>query len=323
MALDLSKFGLRQDNLPDTFGGFVPGRVVIIDGDAACYKVTQKCAKLKTAQQRLTTAIYEIMFLTKADRARVHLTPKGCFKNGRHLLLGAKPYQANRIGTPKPPQLEMLRSTATSLFSNHDKVEVFAHFDIEADDAVMMDAYAEPNAIVWSEDKDLNIVPCAKYDIGTGIIDRLDAGDRFGWIKLKTDLSTPKIIGHGTKFFWAQMLCGDTADNVKGILTLDGKTCGAVSAYEATEWVTSEPHMANLVINQYREIGQNPLPEAEALWLLRCRGDSAIGYIWSLELTERNKAFILDCYNRPYKLTQEEYNERQRIECEGSGGEED
>lgn len=323
MALDLSKFGLRQDNLPDTFSGYVPGRVVIIDGDAACYKVCQKCAKLKTAQQRFTTAIYEVMFLTKAERARVHLTPKGCFKNGRHLLLGAKPYQANRIGTPKPPQLEMLRSTAPSLFSNHDKVEVFAHFDIEADDAVMMDAYAEPNAIVWSEDKDLNIVPCAKYDIGTGIVDRLDAGDRFGWIKLSREGSSPKIVGHGTKFFWAQMLYGDTADNVRGLESLDGKPCGAVAAYRETEHIVSEPHMANFVINQYREIDQNPLPEAEALWLLRCRGDSAIGYIWSLELTERNKAFILDCYNRPYKLTQEEYNERQQIECEDSSSAED
>lgn len=323
MGLDLSRFGLRQDDLPDTFGGFVPDRVVIIDGDAACYKVTQKCAKLKTAQQRFTTAIYEIMFLTKAARARVHLTPKGCYKNGRHLLVGTKPYQGNRVGVPKPPLLEMLRGSAPALFNGHDKVEVFAHYDIEADDAVMIDAYSEPNAIVWSEDKDLNIVPCAKYDIGSGIIDRLEPGDRFGWIKLKTDLSTPKVIGHGTKFFWAQMLYGDTADNVRGLESMDGKACGAVSAFEATEWITSEAHMANFVINRYREINQNPLPEAEALWLLRCRGDSAIGYIWSLELTERNRAFILDCYNRPYKLTQEEYNERQRIECEYSSSEED
>lgn len=323
MALDLSRFGLRQGDLPDTFSGFVPGRVAIIDGDAACYRVTQKCAKLKTAQQRFTTAIYEVMFLLKADRARVHLTPKGCFKNGRHLLLGAKPYQANRIGTPKPPLLEMLRGSAPALFEGHEKVEVFAHYDIEADDAVMIDAYSEPNAIVWSEDKDLNIVPCAKYDIGTGIIDRLGPGDRFGWIKLKTDLSTPKVIGHGTKFFWAQMLYGDTADNVKGILTLDGKNCGAVSAYEATEWITSEAHMANFVINRYREIDQNPLPEAEALWLLRCRGDSAAGYIWSLELTDQNKAFIIDCFNRPYKLTQEEYDDRARAECEDGSGPED
>lgn len=323
MALDLTKLGLKRDALPDTFGGYVPGRVVIIDGDAACYKVTQKCAKLKTAQQRFTTAIYEIMFLTKADRARVHLTPKGCFKNGRHLLLGAKPYQANRVGTPKPPLLEMLRATAPGLFEGHEKVEVMGHYDIEADDAVMIDAYAEPNAIVWSEDKDLNIVPCAKYDIDTGIVDRLQPGDRFGWIKLKTDLSTPKVIGHGTKFFWAQMLYGDTADNVRGIESMDGKLCGAVSAYEATEWITSEPHMANFVINRYREIDQNPLPEAEALWLLRCRGDSAASYIWSLELTDNNRAFILDCFNRPYKMTQEEYNERTRASCESDGGAED
>lgn len=306
----LAKFGVSQDAFQDDFAGCVLGRTLIMDGDAACYKASATAAKLETAQRRFTTLIYEAMFLTKAESARVHLTPKGCFKNGRHLLLGVKPYQGNRKSKAKPALLEPLRSTAPTLFELHENVRVFAHYQVEADDAIMQDAYNVENSIVWSEDKDLNIVPCCKYDISTGIERRLAPGNRYGWTKAKyTDGGNLKADGHGTKFFWLQMLMGDTADNVKGIIKLDGRLCGTAAALSALDGIESEDHAANLVINAYRAIDQNPLPEAEALWLTRIDGDTAAGYIWSLNLTEANRAFILDCFNRKWKMEESEYND--------------
>ena len=309
MSAILDRFGVVPDDT-EQFAGFVVGRTLILDGDSDCYNVTMKCAKLETAQRRFKTRVYEHMFIAQAESCRVHLTPKGCAKNGRHLLLGAKPYQGQRTG-PKPAQLEPLRASAHTIFDHEDNVEVFAHYDIEADDGVMIDAYSIPNCIVKSEDKDLNIVPCARICNTTGKILTLPKGDRFGWLGTRyTEAGKAKPDGHGTKFFWLQMLMGDTADNVKGILRFDGALCGETIAPRILNPVTCENHAANLVINGYRAINQNPLPEAEALWLLRARGDSAVGYIWSLDLTPANRAFIQDCFNRKYKMTQEEYAEK-------------
>lgn len=312
----LQHFKVAEDTLPDFMEGrVIVGRTVSIDGDALCYRVTADCKKLETAHRRFITGVYEIMFLTGAEFARVHLTPKGCQKNGRHLLLPAKPYQGNRQNKPKPPLLEPLRSTASSLFTQFDNVSVYAHYQIEADDAIMQDAYLIENLVVWSEDKDLQIVPCELYNIQTGIVSKIK--DRYGYIKLiKTDSGKDKIKGHGTKFFWTQMLMGDTADNIKGIEKYNGKLCGLVAAYKALDSVGTEADAANLVIDGYRAIDQNPIPEGECLWLSRCDGDSFAGYIWSLDLTEQNRAFILDCFNRKYKVTQEEYI----MQHEGDGG---
>lgn len=304
----LDHFKVDPEKLPDFMEGrVVIGRTVSIDGDALCYRVTAGCAKLETAHRRFITGIYEIMFLTGAEFARVHLTPKGCQKNERHLLLPVKPYQGNRTNKPKPPLLEPLRDTAASLFDPKENITVYAHYDVEADDAIMRDAYLIENLIVWSEDKDLQIVPCELYNIQTGIVSRIQ--DRFGYIKLiKTDSGKDKIKGHGTKFFWTQMLMGDTADNVKGIEKYNGKLCGLVAAYNTLVKCPSEPAAANLVLDGYRAIDQNPIPEGECLWLSRCVGDSFAGYVWSLELSDDNREFIQDCFNRKYKITQEEYD---------------
>ena len=105
------------------------------------------------------------------------------------------------------------------------------------------------------------------------------------------------------------MLMGDTADNVKGILKYNGKLCGELTALEILRNVETEDTAANLVLDAYRAINQNPVPEAEALWLLRSTDDSASGYIWSLGLSDENRAFFSDCYNRKWKMTQEEYHD--------------
>lgn len=302
----LARFGV--EDVPDTFSGCVLGRTVIIDGDDACYSCSAGAAKLSTAQKRFKTAIYEIMFLTKAEFARVHLTPKGCYKNGRHLLLGAKPYQGNRKGKPKPALLEPLRESAHTVFSDDPLVDVFPQMTLEADDACMMDAYNIQNCIMWSKDKDLNLVPCPRYCINTG--QELTIVGRFGWIGSRyTESLKEKADGHGTKFFWLQMLMGDTADNVKGINSYKGKLCGELTALSILKDVQDENTAANLVLDAYRAIKQNPIPEAEALWLLRSPDDSASAYIWSLDLSQENRDYIQYCFNQKWKMTDAEYNE--------------
>lgn len=299
-----------------------------MDYDGPLYAAAATSAKLSTAIGKAQKALYEFMFLTNCRAARAHLTSRLSTKAGRFELIGAKgAYQGNRDSTPKPPLLEPLREAMAKpgVFPDPN-VQVFLHTDKEADDGMMIDAYSVKDAVVASADKDLRIVPCAYYDMTTGKIDRIK--DRFGWASYNPTLE--KVVGHGTKFFWAQMLMGDVADHVRGLLHVQrhipdkvykrppkdpskrklGYTvkdeCGVVLTGQILDRYTSEDACANGVIDLYRDIDQNPLPEAAMLWLLRTPEDSGEGYIWSLNLTPANREFIEDCWNRPYRKEQDE-----------------
>lgn len=282
------------------------GRTLVLDGDSVCYELSAKYKTLETMQRHYETRVREYMFLAKSDSARVHLTPKGCLKNGRHLLLGAKPYQGNRTNKPKPPLLEVLRDSLVRYFEEIPDIDVFAHYDIEADDACMIDVYQIRNTCLISPDKDLQIAPTPSFCLNTYRELTLESGNRFGKLWWgETESGNAKIRGKGTAFFWWQMLAGDTADNVKGILKYNGKLCGEKTAMEILYGETIESEVANLVISGYKQINQNPLPEASALWLLRSREDTAEGYITSLNLTPANEDFILDCYEREWKRAED------------------
>ena len=315
--INLSNLGLPKD-LMHKMNVYTPegadDRVLLYDGDGACYQHSAGVARLPTAQSRLEKDILTMMFLAKCSTARVHLTPKGCLKNNRHLLLGVNGYQQNRTNAKKPVLLEMLRDSAEHYFQDHPTIKVLSHYDIEADDGLMIDVYRMNNGVLVSPDKDLLISPKEQYMTDTGKFIKLPDGERYGWIE-KKEWCTPsgkvnsKVVGKGTKFFLAQMLMGDTADGVKGILKLDGKLCGQAGALAALEHIQCEHEAVNLVLDGYRMIDQNPLGESEAMWLLRNRDDNSYKYFTENELTTENKHFLDDCYfNRKWRLTQEEYN---------------
>lgn len=293
----LKRLGV-PDSTPSLFT--VEGnRVLVMDGDAACYQVASKIKTLGTALRHFKMKILEAMFLTKCSTARVHVTPKGCLKAGRHKIIAVKPYQGNRLLSKKPPLLEALRDQVHTVSNN--EITVLKHYDVEADDAVMMDAYEYADGcVVWSEDKDLRAVPCPYYELSTGRIDKITDG--FGWIKMsETESGIKKLVGHGRKFFWAQMLMGDTADNIQGILSVNGKKCGLVHAYELLKDAKTENDAANIVVDLYRQIDQDIVAEGELLWLLRSIGDNFVHYATSdLALTKENMNFVLDCYGRPH-----------------------
>lgn len=314
--INMANFGISTATLNSNM--FKPDqaddRVLLYDGDIACYAQTAGVRTLPTAQRRFEKDILTMMFLTKCSSARVHLTPKGCLKNNRHLLLGAQGYQLNRGAAKKPEMLEPLRDSAELFFRDHPDITVFSHYDIEADDGLMIDHYSMSNGVLVSADKDLLISPKEQYMPDTGQYIKLPDGERFGWIKRK-EWNTPsgklnsKCVGKGTKFFLAQMLMGDTADNVKGILKFNNKLCGMAGTLLALEHIECEHDAVNTVLDGYREIDQNPVPEAEAMWLLRNRDDNSYKYFTSNELTTENKQFLDDCYfNRKWVLTQEEYD---------------
>lgn len=308
----LKKFNINSEFLAE--GRVMPpsakGRTLLLDGDPLCYVAVNNVVKLDTAIRRFEQDILEKMYLTGCDNVRVHLTPRGSKKNGRLLLNTVKPYQGNRVGVVKSPILEPLRSGAVGHLRHNNLITVLPQWEIEADDGLVIDSYSIPNSVLVSIDKDLSLTPYEDYVLSDGIFRKLPEGDTFGYIKMKywvTAKGNPrsKVVGKGTKFFFAQLLMGDAADNIKGIITVNGKACGAATAFKYLEDFTDESECADWVIKQYRRIHQNIIPEAEALWMLRSFDDSAYKYLTSLDVTAESRSYLTDCYSQCWRNTDE------------------
>lgn len=272
----------RLAGLPSMFERSVKGRTLILDCDFPAYQAAATVKKLSTALTRFQTLVETERFVTSADTVEVHLTPRGCSKCLRYDYPTVKPYQGNREGKVKPPLLEPLRS-AVAQHEWPDHWSVFSWYDREADDGMMMSSMRHGDSgVVLSGDKDLCITPNPYWITDEGRLDIIE--DRFGWIKGKELTSSFKVVGHGTKFFWAQMLMGDPADNVKGINRWYGSLAGPVKAMEVLGGITNEDEAANLVLRGYADIGQDFLAEAQCLWLRRSNEDCAYQYLSELDL---------------------------------------
>lgn len=258
-GVDLSKIDKTHEKpkpLP-----VVKGRVVHVDADFIAYMVSYKeDLSVSEMQSNCSTIVETIRLMTGAERADLYLTPKGSDKGKRNECAMLKEYQANRAGKEKPKYLHMIREYM------HKEIHAILCHDHEADDGMAAAQYAAISrgeshlSVIASKDKDLTMVPGLMYDWDTHVItDTKD--DPFGWIELDTSKSTKKVIGRGWKFFWAQMLMGDQADNISGLpkcwhpdyLTKKGlgKACGAVMTYNLLESIETNKEAAILVANLY------------------------------------------------------------------------
>lgn len=301
----LEHFKIPQLNtLPDISSNTIPkstsGKVLLYDGDAACYKITSKVAKIETALKHFETDIYTMMYLSNCSSAKVFLTPRGCLKRNRDSLNTVLPYQGNRDGKAKPPLLEVLRAQAVNHFKSYKDIEVIPCYDVEADDGLITAAYTLDNTCMISFDKDLRMNPFESYDADDCKSLILPKGDTFGYIERKQWLTpsgkqSSKLVGKGLKFFYAQLLMGDTADHVKGLVNYRGKSIGEAGTFKLLDPITDVHECANFVIDAYREINQNVVAEGEAMWLIRNADDSAFKYLLEQDLSPSNKQYIYDC----------------------------
>lgn len=295
--------GVDVSALPDQFQGRIAGRTLILDGDGPCYVASATVKRLDTALRHFQQAVLTQMFLTKAEFCRVHLTASSSHKAGRFNIIAAKPYQGNRTGKSKPALLEPLRQAVARRENWLPEYDVEMHHILEADDGMIQDAYRlKEDGIIWSDDKDLRMTPYPYFDKKTGTV---RDGEPFGWLQPScTDSGTVKLLGQGPLFFWAQMLMGDTADNIQGVLRYNGKLCGPSGAYAALKDVKDIHEAANIVLDGYRVIDQNPLPEGWLLWLLRWDGDNFWEYLSEINVSAQNRVFLEDCRGRCWFKTE-------------------
>lgn len=296
--------GIDTDAVPDQFKVAMQGRTLILDGDGPCYVAASTVKRTDTALRRFQQEVLKLMFMTQAEDCRIHLTSKRSDKHGRFRVKAIKPYQGNRKGKAKPPLLEPLRELVTDNSTWLDEYTVLLHTDLEADDGMMQDAYRlGENGVIASEDKDLRMTPYPYYALDRG---QVMVSQPVGFLTAShTESGNFKCLGQGPIFFWAQMLMGDQADHIQGILRLDGKQCGPVGAYGALKDFTNINDAANFVIDAYRKINQNVIAEGWLLWLTRWHGDNVLQYFNSLALSPENVAFVQDCLHRDWVMPRE------------------
>lgn len=292
MGASMQSLDALLAGLPDQFDSTVRGRVLILDADFPAYAAAATVKTLPTALRRFQTLVETERFVTGAEEVQVHLTHKRSNKCRRFDYPTAKPYQGNREGKVAPALLHPLRD-AIPLQNWPDNWSVYLWMDREADDGMMMHSLlAGARGVVQSGDKDLRITPCPFWETELGQLSVLP--DRFGagTLRLVQLTQSQKLLGRGTLFFWAQMLMGDTADNVKGIKTLGGRLCGPAATYAALQSMQDESQAAQYVLDAYAAIKQDPLAEAQCLWLRRSNEDCAYRYLMELDLTAQMRAWL-------------------------------
>lgn len=205
---------MPAQNFPET----VKGRTVQIDADFLAYQVSYEregeVTSLSDMQHNCSIAVEKFRRLAAAEFVHLHLTPGTSDKGSRYDVAIQKEYQGNRKDKPKPRYLHIMRDWMGKNFP------ATLHQFCEADDGMSSAQYkaiAEGNAklsIIASKDKDLDMVPGLHLIWDTGEIVPTDV---FGKIWEDHSKSSMKLKGLGQKFFWAQMLMGDTADNIQGL----------------------------------------------------------------------------------------------------------
>ena len=208
--------------LPDP----VQGRVVHIDADFLAYQCSAEKAdgtdqkSFDDMTHNAELAVKMLMSLAGATALHLHLTPSASDKGKRYELAIQKEYQSNRKDKPKPRYLHLMRDWLASKYPSTN------HLRCEADDGMSSAQYAALQqgkrhlSIIASKDKDLNMVPGLHLNWDTGEI--IDA-DEFGSTYLRVRPGGQKVLsGYGQKFFWGQMLTGDSADAIQGLPKLVG-----------------------------------------------------------------------------------------------------
>lgn len=281
--------GVDLSTVPPVFPESVPGRALILDADGAAYRAAATAKTLPTVVKRFITEVLTMQFLTGAAEIRLHLTASKSEKAGRDLYPAAKPYQGNRKGKAKPALLEPLREllgdpAQAAAAGVPDDWYINLNRYWEADDTMIQDAMVYgANGVIVSDDKDLRMTPGPYWEASQGRVSTIEG--RFGYLKESyTEAGALRIKGHGTKFFWCQMLMGDAADNIQGIKRLYGKLCGPAGAFDFLRDYTDEDACANAVLAAYADAGQDPLAEAQLLWLRRTVDDCAYRYLTELNL---------------------------------------
>ena len=256
--------------LPD----MVIGREIHMDGDSAAYKCSGKDGTpLSVCKKRFREFVEDKRKAAGAEFVNLCFTGGDGTKGGRYLTAVTQGYQEKRVGTQRPENLPALRAWALNEYQGkamdaHDFLESegYNYFtgnvrvletSEEADDTmtqlhqVFKDRGLHDLSVICAEDKDLFMNDGLFLDWNTHEL--RDCPTPYGHIEsYQTPSGTNKIIGAGKAFFFAQLLTGDTADNIPGLPYF-------TSAIAATVFPTAD------LLEQKRRLTEQTMPSGKPL----------------------------------------------------------
>jgi 5'-3' exonuclease len=240
----------------------VPNRIGLIDADVVAYWAAAGCDEMpvQSATAKVRDRMVTICDQIQTDEIRCYLTGK---KNFREKVARYQMYKGNRYdkdGNRIKPQPRHLGACRNYIADNYNTT--VAHGQ-EADDLlgiaqVKCNASKDWHSIISTIDKDLRIIPGKHHDMNSGYI--FEFTDPLGALEID---AKGKVRGYGLKFFYAQLLMGDSADWIPGNPQVtqymkdgyDGITrlggCGPKAAYAVVADAKSEQELVQRVLGCY------------------------------------------------------------------------
>jgi hypothetical protein len=257
----------------------IPKRTLLVDGDGlAYYCAGNDDTDAGEARQRLIDKVRGAARIVGAERIIILLTASGSHKGHRYAVARVKPYQGQRANSRRPKNWQVLRDY---LHSGSTPFEVEATVTAEADDLFGWWAYNYPDdVVIYTQDKDMRMLPGMHLDWVSHRVHTVEytkallvERELMYNVVPKDSVFNDKQYGH--KWFWLQMLHGDTADNIPGLpkVELAGKLkpVGEVTAAKFLAGVDSLPHTVAAYYTTY--YGDRWLVEmleqAVLLWMRR------------------------------------------------------
>lgn len=213
---------------------------VLIDADTLAYAsaAVAENENEQIARWNANTMVLDTLRKLNTEEYQLYLTGDNNFRYSIY-----SEYKANRLKMQRPQYLPMVRQHLL------DEWGAYMSDGCEADDMLGVDQLAaEEPTIICSIDKDLDQI----------------AGWHYNPRKETTYLVSPL---EGLRFFYYQLLVGDTADNIKGV-----KGIGPKKAEKILEGLTTEKEMFEAVANVYPS-EEEMLMQGQVLWIWKRKDD--------------------------------------------------
>lgn len=221
-----------------------PKVIAHIDGDYVAYFCagSENCSA-GDARRNVLSRVSHLRHISGASKVVMHLTHSASTKGDRFLAATAQPYQGQRTHSSKPVNWQFLREWMETYDGPAFEPKVWT--TREADDGIAFvcegaAAYHNVLHVVHTADKDM----------------RMFCGTHVTWEDYHIvdvprgtyDIKGADSLQYGHKWFWMQMLTGDTADYIPGLPRV-----GKATAEKVLAGTKSNAEAAPLVYGMYRD----------------------------------------------------------------------
>lgn len=280
--------------------------VVLIDGDVIAYQAAYGKESVSSVQLDIKMQVERIQDDTNAMHRIIYLTGKENFRDAVAMLQQYKGNRYNPDGSRKKPQPVLLPEARAHLIDEF-KAELQPYQ--EADDALTIAQTAFEHAyssgggirsIISTIDKDLRICAGLHHNITSSLVDEVT---RLGEIFLLKG----KCKGSGLKFFYAQLLMGDSTDNIPGLPNVTEEMvvshgcrrggCGDTGAFKILQNCTTEYELFSTVFKCYKSYWSMLETDKHKLEAANWRDGSVITADPLTRLIEQGQLLWMRTYN--------------------------